>query len=1290
MNRLAVFGCLMVSAAALRAEIPATAAEPANWESPGGTPSEQLNAIIDASSRFESSGDLPSAIKSTAAALQRIGRAHYRRRELEQRLIDLHIRAGTLDALIADTTSATGVASTAVASWKLLAEIFRLQGKHDQRRQALRAAWQLTPTDEGVAMELAEIESSLGDHAAATEIVENALKRRPNDVEWTLIFAKVKVREQSLDQAEASLNTLISTDQDDDFLRNRVASFYQSNRMTEALRRLVLTDDAEKNFTGLKTAALLGNQDPELLFALADSAIAADGENSLSAGELAKLAEAINQAGSPTRAMELLKHANQSNPADPDILRVLLTLSAQSGDLESAFQDAEEAIAVNPSLAATLDYQVFQLLGSASPHGSSEMDTPDSLVSGLMNSMKPGGYFGGEIKRREAQFQRDWEKSKSPLDALRLARWQSWRGEPEAAAATLRLALGDTPENIPLLELRLELALKSGDRTTALELVEQLQALQPQQTTTWKSKSAAILMDQDQFEAAVDVYQSLADESPSNPETWMNLASAQQRAGNYFGALDSWMIAFATADDAGKTQIRTPILAVIERLKLWEKGVEFLSDYAASQLDEATAVEAYEQAIAFAIQHDSLSDLRERWISQESKSGTSTSMIIAKAALATATDDNQEALNLLAIASAQATNKVLVWRRLLEAAVASNDHERALMAASAIIAEDDSAKSWIQLARTQEAAAAKSDAAATWQVIKHRFNRDPEALEAAAAFFDRNGDTDQAAAARLAAAHIDGASPATIFHAIEISLGSGDRALAITLCDRLLAQTTPLTATNLSLPGASENDPTAERQSFTIAMQAMGGLNDPDSVAALRKTGEAPSTDTADTIRLRAIQTRARLSQDGAERETWSSWCKTSTSPTETVWAWYAMNQYAEALDVIESSDAGQLPPESEQSFAWIALKGDQMERLREWIDQSAEDRRRRSEFVFMALSRLLLTTPPPTDRLGVLFPLTKETISERWQAAWMLAAHGHFNPAVEFASPALDVTPPNLIATGAQTLASWNLVLLDTPGALGALRYVKSCDGSSLDQPAFHAWRMRWLLESEEGREAMEQEADRSEDAVFKAGTTALAAALRNDAEATRLAAENLMSLWTSLTPTIVLENSLDATIRTSVGMALTAKLPVLAFELTRATGQLDLTQTALQDGMASPANQDTLLLSLLAQLQCAPPAQAAYQLAQSSPPLLDAPTLTSLYRQLDASGHPAASAAVLSEILRSHPTDITSLNEIAFAARRKGDLQTESKMLEVMLAALPESKHFPTFADASLRLSDIYIQVL
>ena len=1290
MNCIAVFGCLVASLAALRADPAPSTSDPANWQAAEGTPTEQLHGIIDASTRFEIAGDIPSAITTTSAALQRLGRDHYRRRDLERRLIDLHIQSGTLDALIADTSKATSVTSTAVGSWKLLAEIFRLQGKHVQRRDALRAVYKLSPADERVAMELAEIESSLGDQTAAAAIVESSLKRRPNDIDWTLLLATIKVREQQMNSAETLLNALLSTDPDDKFLRTRTASFYESHRMTEALRRLVLAEDPEQKHTGFKTAAMRGSQDPELLFALADSMMTGSGENSPTAAEVAKLAESVNQAGDPDRAMDLIQHANRATPANPDVLRVLLTLCAQSGNLKLAAAAAEEAIAINPALAPTFDYQLFQLLGSATQPDSREIETPDSLVAGLMNSMKPGGYFGGEIKRREAVLQSDWEKSKSPVAAQRLALWQSWRGEPEAAAATLLLALRESPENIPLLELRLELALKSGDRITALELIEQLQALQPELAANWKSKTAAILLDQEQFDSAIDLYQSLADESPSDSEAWMNLASAQQRAGNYFGALDSWIMAFGLANESGKTQIRTPILAVIERLRLWQKGVEFLSDYAAGQSDEATAIAAYEQAIAFAIQHDQVSYLREKWVSAEPEIGRSTALLLAQAELANATNDHQEALRLLAIASGQATDKALVWMRLLDAAGSADDHDRALMAAAGMIEEDDSAKSWLQLAHAQEASGAKPDAAATWDVIKHRFNRDPEALEAAAAFFDRNGDFVQAGAVRLAAAYIDGASPATIFHGIEIALESGDRALAITLCDRLLAQTTPLTGTNLSLPGASEHDPSSERQSFTIAMQAMGGLNDPESVAALRKTSESPNTESVDAIRLKTIQTRARLSQAGAEREAWIAWSKNSSSPAEAVWAWYAMNQHAEALHIIESSNAGELPVESEQSFAWIALKGDQLDRLRAWVDQSPEDRRRRSEFVFMALSRLLLTTSPETDRLGVLFPLTVETISERWQAAWMLAAHGHFQIAVDLASPALDITPAKLIATGSQTLAAWNLVLRDTPGASEALSHVTTSDGSSLDQPAFHAWRMRWLLESDEGRAAMEEDADRSDDALFKAGTKALAAALQNDADATRQAAGNLMSLWTQLAPTIVLEGSLDNTIRSSVGMALSANLPMLAFELTRATGQLDRTQTSLQDASANPANQDTQLLSLLAKLQCSPPAQVAYHLAESSPPTLDAPTLTSLYRQLDASGHPAASAVVLSEILRAHAADFSSLNEIAFAARRKGDFQMEVAILEAILAAMPESKHFPTFADASLRLSDLYIQRL
>lgn len=1276
----AILGCFVASCLTLRAE-----------ESQPSTPSAQLSSLIDASHRLESTGDIPSAITTTEDALQRVGRAHFRRQELEYRLIDLHIRAGTLDQLIAESLSGTQSVSSAATSWNLLALIYRVQGKHAERLEALRSAHSLSPADESISRELAEMESAFGNHASATKIVEDSLKRRPNDIEWTLLSAKFKVREKHLDAAESSLSALTATYPDDTFLRNRIASFYQAHRMTDALRQFMLEKNPLGDLSEFTSAVIIqGHQDPELLAALADSAVASGIDHAPSANELADLAEAIGQTGDTTRAIELIASAQRLHPSDPELLRTLLMLCAKTSNSELAIASVDAAVATHPGLAPQLDYQLFQLLGSASQTHHEERETADSLVSGLMDSMNLGGSHRAGIKQREADLQSRWEESKAPLDARRLALWQSWRNEPEAADATLRLALADSPNDTPLLELKLDLAQKSGDHMESIELAEQLESIQPERSADWQSKRAAILVDQGQFDGAIRIYQQLVDTDPSSSNAWMDLASAQQRSGNYFGALDSWLTAFQTANETAKVQIRTPILAVIERLRLWQNGLDFLTSYAASQSEESAVILAYEEAVAFAIQHDQIDYLRERLDALVATSENLNPILLAQAALAKATGDNQKTLDLLSRASTHATDTALVWSRLLDAAVSANDYDRAVLAATALIQEDDSSKAWIQLASTQEAMDAPSDAAATWSLIVNRFNRDPEALEAAADFFDRRGETLQATATRLAAAQIDGASPETIYRSVRIAMASGDRTLALELCDRILAQTKPITLTNLSLPGAAENDPALERRSFSIAMQSMGGLNDPESLAALRKTAESAITDSVESVRLQAIQTRAQLSRDGTERETWSAWCKQSKSPLEAVWGWYAMGAYPEALDIIESRQEDQLPADREQSMAWIAIKGDQMERLRLWIDQSPEDRRRRSEFVFLALSRLLLTTTHDTDRLGILFPLKEESVRERWQAAWMLAAHGKFQSAVELASPALDITPASILATGAQTLASWKLILRDTSGAVDALSHVTRSHGTSLDQPAFQAWRMRWLLESDAGRATMESKSSLNEDPVFQMGTLALAAAMRNDAEATRLAAENLVLEWTKLAPAAGSNDSLDVSIRSSVGMALTLNLPVLAFELIHAANHVQQSRSLLHEAMANGFDRDIAVLSLLAKLQCTPPAQVAYQLGESTPPVIDAPTLVSLFRQLDSSGHRSAASVILSEVLRSHTSDVGSISELAYAARRVGDSETEVEVLEAMIALMPESKHFPTFADTALRLSDLYLRML
>lgn len=1277
-----LIGCLGISFAWLHAE--GTLLTPS-----AATPSEQLEELVHESKQFEDHGDFQSAIVATASALEKIGPAHFRRRELEHRLIDLHLRAGTLDLLTRNLSASTNTPSSALAAWRLLAEIHLLQGHHENRRHALRMAHQQAPADESLSRELAEMESVLGDHTAALKIVERSLERRPADTDWTFIAAEIMVRQGHLNECEQTLNALMQKHAQVESIRNRVVAFYESHRMTEPMRRLVLQDHPDGSPGKLiHTTASRWPQDMEILTTLADTMISTKNEHPTNPGSLTNLAEAMMRGGDTDRAMQLIESARESHPADPDALKILLILCAKSGDTKHAIEAVDAAVASDASLAATLDYQLFQLLGSTHQPGAKEQEKPDSLVSGLMNSMKPGGYHGAGIHQRESELQHRWETTRSGTDALRLAHWQFWRNEPEVAAATLRLARLELPKDISLLALQLEFAQKSADYQTALDLIDQLQSLQPELSNTWASHRAKILLEQEQFDDATAVFRQLAEIAPENPEMWMNLASAQQRAGNYYGALESWMTAFSLADQANKMQIQAPILAVIERLRLWDKGVEFLLAFAATQPDEADAIQATDEAIAFAIQHDKLPTLRENLFSDSLNFRSASALSLAKSELAKATGDHQEMLRWLALAATQTTDRSTVWKRLLDASLASGDDARALLAASSLVQESDSLEAWIQLATTQESIGSKPDAATTWTIIVNRFARDPEALKSAADFFDRTGKADQAIAARMNAAMLDGATPETMYQAIEWLMASGDRPAAIALCDRLLDRTTPIASGDIELPGAAESEPATERRSFTIAMQAMGGMNDPESIAALRKTADSWTGNAADTIRLKTIQTRGRLSQAGAEQKTWSAWINQSKSPVESVWAWYAMNRPVEAMNLLESHPEIHNTPESEQSFAWIAIQGDQFERLYDWINQSPDDRRRRSEFVFLALSRHLMKSIPDVNRLAVLFPLTPKTINERWQAAWLLAAHGNFQSAVDLATPALAITPARTVATGAQTLASWNLVLRDTPAAIHALTNMGERNGAALDQPFFDAWRMRWLLESDEGRDRMEAEAEQIDDPILLAGIRVMAAALRNDAPSIQNAADDLISTWARFTSGMESDDSLETTIRRSISAAMEWKLPVLAFELTRATNHADSSQAALHEVIANESREDLRILSLLSKLRCTPPAQVAYQLAEYGSSKIDAPTLASMYRQLEASGHHAACSILLDQMFDSHIGDTGILYEMAFALRRKGDHENEIKALQSFLVAMPEPKNFPTYADASLRLSELLIQ--
>ncbi len=1258
------------------------------WIAEHGTPTDRLDAMIQLSRVRELSNDLPGAISETQAAIGRIGPSHFRRRELETRLIDLHVRSGTLASLEARVEQETTDPSNATAAWKFLSEVRGALGDHEGRRRALRAAFESSPDDTGMAGELAELESRLGDHERAISIISKQLAARPDDVEWTLLLGQIHVRRDSIEEAQSLIQTLIGRYPERQDIRDRAIAFYEKNRMHAALRSLIIAQRQEPTgASSLSSAVARWGNSPQMLTALAETADLSGADEKMTPADLSSLAEALDQAGDSEAALNFAQRAVALAPTHLDALRVLLALHGKTGNFDSAIVVTDQADGSDSALANTLDAQLFQLLSSSATEEDTEESSASTLVAGLMKQIQPGRSYGPVVKRREAELLARWQQSASVDDAIRLAHWQALREELEAASATVRVALNTSPENPALLEVQLDVALRSADQTQALKTIAKISALDPSKSAHLRSKQAAILMDQTDFDEALSIYESLVTTPGATSEEWMNLAAAQQRTGNYYSALDSWMTAFSLASPVERQQSRNAILAVIERLGLWDRGVDFLLEYAARESDEESTWAALDDALNFAVTHDRISFLSDRLNVMQPDRLSQSAIIMARAGVSQAMGDPHNAMELLSQAATGGTDSRLVWEKLLDAATTANDPERALLAATALARSFDDAGSWIQLAKTQELMKSPKEAAVSWNIIRNRFNRDPEALEAAAEFFARSGEEAASHACRLQAAQIDGASPATVFKAIEIAILSGDRAKALKFCEQILASTNTVAGAEFPLPGASEVDPTSERRSFNIAMRALGGLSDPFSIASLRKTGEPERGDLDDLIRLKTIRTRGNLSRAGTERDTWTQWCEVAASPLEAVWGWYSMGDTARAMAVLAPSGDEALAGDREQAFAWIGLKGDHCEALRAWIDESPDTRRRRSEFVFMALSRLLLNQSLPTERLSVLFPVNQESISERWQASWMLATHGHFRSAVELATSALPVTTPRFLATGAQTLASWHLVLRDPASAVTTLSISAVRNGMTLDQPAFHAWRMRWLLESDSGREVMIAEIPTIDDPVFRAGAAAIAAALMADTDAIQEASAQLVSQWLNLVPAIPSEDAFETTLASSIGAAQRWNLPVLACELAKAAMELDLTQVALVDETTSGWIRDIKLMTLVSKLQCSPPREVSYYLNESAGLLLDSASLMALARQLESSGHGAAVAVLRNTLLQRAPQDVSSLSELVFAVRRKGDLQAETKILEVLLADMAKPTNFPTYADFSLRLAELYM---
>ncbi|MGB8464700.1 MAG: hypothetical protein WCE49_07135, partial [Terrimicrobiaceae bacterium] len=685
---------------------------------------------------------------------------------------------------------------------------------------------------------------------------------------------------------------------------------------------------------------------------------------------------------------------------------------------------------------------------------------------------------------------------------LRLARWLRWTNSRPGPVNALRRGLEAAPQSTALQEALAVQLTDSGDPAAAIEALRRLAELAPDRSAEIQARIGHIELDRGNTEEGLRIFQSLAQES-KDWQAVADLALAQQMGGNWFDAFETWQRAYRLASPGARRTLRAPILNAATRLQLYARGLDFLEEACAAELDNAARGELLAEAAAYAVEHGVAEDWRSRVERRSRTTSEGSSWREGLVSLLTAEGRVEEARQALKASVKDNEDSSGTIDRLLKSAENATDWDEAARLAqrlASVVGTQDPSPSMRQ-ADFLERAGKRDEAEAVWRSLTVRHARTPQVLSAAGDFFERVGRFESAEDSYRAAARFRGCAPQVYLRLGRFALDRGDRSQALAAFETLLAETRP------EIEASKDCLPLPDRILFAPAQPARPGG---PGVAQWKIVSEADS----EGCRLIAIREAGQLLVHSPQKQ---KWFEKFSLPMERIWAKYYSGERAGSfVEIDRLASTEDTTAAFAQGFAALALEAGEDGRLGEWAAGLGEGQAR-WESVLIAFSRMLEANwRPPPAFLARLF--AGAPALQRWQASESLAQRNLLPTACVLGETVPGSLPASQACSAWIELARWRIALCDPDEAIACLdRAIERAPSSvSFGEPLFAAIRARWLLTPDDQRARFEEEVTlrlrASKHPRCETAATALIAGLKgNDSLASGKIAEVVRDLGTS-----------------------------------------------------------------------------------------------------------------------------------------------------------------------------------
>lgn len=1014
-------------------------------------PVDQVTAWEEIARELKSRSDFPAAIVAQETLLGLLGSGHWKRPAAEHDLLTLEESAGTLEALRDRwQREADERPRDAEAALRMVA-LEKFSGNSSAALEWMQKASDRRPRDAGLAVETARLALSLGELDDAATAADQALTLRPQDVEVIFLRAELSALTGNPSEAEARVAAYLAENPNDPDADGRAEKFYRRLRLTGPLERR-LTENFDTDRSHVTAATDLANFFLEARrFPEAAEVLSRFEAGSLSPAESAVIAlqfsALLREAGLRKDALIWARLAWKKAPENVEAALVLADLLKTDGDQMAAREVLESACDATSGLPREdLDRRVFLARQEADEEAKKNAEEifprSDVLVREMIATL---GASAREAKGQE----KDW---------LRWGRWLDWQGDLAEAVVVLRKGLQRNPDSLAIRAALVEALASAGQIDDALRELQTVIVSQPEKAAEFRKRMGELQLDNGRTEEGLATFSDLVESDPGNWQARSDLALAEQRAGNWFRAVETWQQAWDRAPGEARAGILPSLLNAATRLQRSAGALDFFEKAITGELQPEGRNDLLREAARYASRNGVSVDWEARLQAQIQANPEETSWRLGRVWLLQENGRPEEAWESLA----EVADEKTTGATMLAAAEAAKNWTDAARLLARQISRNPSDDPAIAMTRAEylQRAGDWDGARMAWEFVVRRYARNPEALKAAAEYFGRVGDEARSEAYERVAADLGGCAPQVRFRLGQRALERGDRAQALADFEAVLARTQPdpfAAREFLPLPEVIQQSPESTKAAVSfLPGGARTWVRAPEPwprVTASEREG----------CRLLAIEEIGHLLINRPDK---SLWIEGFVQPREKIWAAYAAGDRDQALAGIEAlTEEAEASPASEQIFAALTLvEGkSQAHRLIRWAGDESEETIRgatRWSQAGEAFGRLVRAGwEPDADVCEEVFRAAPAL--ERWQVARELAGLRRYRLAVRLGETVPDDLSPSQAAAAWLEISHWWTALRNPDRVLASLDRALAVAPLAVgyDNVFFSALRARWLL---------------------------------------------------------------------------------------------------------------------------------------------------------------------------------------------------------------------------------------